>query len=65
MGKKNVLKKFNVWAEVKTVVTVQIFSDNLETALSEAKNLKQREFVSGKNVSVEDIEVKISGILEG
>jgi hypothetical protein len=60
--KNKVQKKFNVWANLRQTVSVEIVADSLEDALAKAKNLDEEVFVDVLGEYM-DGEFEITGVL--
>ena len=60
--KNKVQKKFNVWANLRQTVSVEIVADSLEDALAKAKNLDEKVFVDVLGEYV-DGNFEITGVL--
>jgi hypothetical protein len=60
--KNKVQRKFNVWANLRQTVSVEIVADSLEDALAKAKNLDEKVFVDVLGEYV-DGNFEITGVL--
>jgi len=60
--KNKVQRKFNVWANLRQTVSVEIVADSLEDALAKTKNLDEKVFVDVLGEYV-DGNFEITGVL--